>query len=397
MAGGHHIHRQSLILEAPGLDPKDGWYDRLARLHEFRIVPALEASLDGADDGTVRLIDRLEIEITVEGADRMEEAVSRQLKARLDRVLQAPPAPATDQRQTRFAQLLSYLRTGNLPWAAASPRDLRALFREWLADADHAQWTALFREWRQRPTVFLGRCTQVNANWEGEAWRILLNLLPEEPASRSLAAVPPGDPADWVPVLDRLFGGEAKPSGGPTPGHRQTDRETPSSEPAPYPPEPDPPSWPVGNAGLVILHPYLRYLMDQVGCTDPGRAATLFHYLVYGNSDCGEWDLPLTKVLLGYHPSDFLLPAPFLEASDQAAADELLAGVIGHWKALKNTGIHAFRDAFLLRPGALIRQAPGWRLTVEQRPQDLLLERLPWGIGLVRTTAMREVLHVDWR
>ncbi|PPK87915.1 hypothetical protein CLV84_0874 [Neolewinella xylanilytica] len=397
MRRGHHIHRQSLILDAPDLKPQDGWYDRLARLQEFRILPALEHSLDQADDGSVRLIDRLEIEVTIANAERLEAEVARQIQAQLSKALAVPSARTSPQHHARFDQLLDYLHTGNLPWGAASGADLRELVRSWLAAASEWEWTLLFRAWRKSPAVFLGRCTQVQCNWEGESWQELTRRLADDPESSPVPNSAPKQAAAWQAALERLFSAKTRPK-----ARLVCPPETdPIEEVRPEHPSkaetPSPPAWHPANAGIVILHPYLDYLLRQVDCDDLPRAATLFHYLVHGSADCSEWDLPLTKVLLGLHPDDFLEPAMELAPSDRVAADELLKGVIGHWAVLKNTGIHAFRDAFLLRSGALSWHAPGWRLTVEEKPQDLLLERLPWSIRLVRSKRMRQTLHVDWR
>ena len=76
--------------------------------------------------------------------------------------------------------------------------------------------------------------------------------------------------------------------------------------------------------------------------------------------------------------------------------EALLAAVIGHWSALKNTSVPGLRTAFVERPGLLRAIEGGWRLNVERQPHDILLERLPWSISLVRLPWMDRPLFVEW-
>ena len=85
-----------------------------------------------------------------------------------------------------------------------------------------------------------------------------------------------------------------------------------------------------------------------------------------------------------------------LSAEQKAEAQDLLASVIEHWSALKNTSPSGLREAFLQRDGRLADRPDGWKLTVEQRPVDVLLSSLPWGLSIVRLPWMAAPLWVDW-
>ena len=92
-----------------------------------------------------------------------------------------------------------------------------------------------------------------------------------------------------------------------------------------------------------------------------------------------------------------------LASSELQVLEELLKAVIAHWKAIGSTSVLGLRESFLQRDGRLQRQdksegdLPVWRLKVEARAFDMLLDRLPWGFGLIRLPWMQGVLHVDWR
>ena len=85
-----------------------------------------------------------------------------------------------------------------------------------------------------------------------------------------------------------------------------------------------------------------------------------------------------------------------LAAGDRMAGDELMAALLLHWKALRSASPRWLREQFLLRDGKLEQTDDGWRLTIERRAQDVLLSKLPWGIGLIRLPWLPQLLHVHW-
>lgn len=166
------------------------------------------------------------------------------------------------------------------------------------------------------------------------------------------------------------------------------------------------PAWPVHAAGLVLLHPFLPQLFAELELTAGDgslpasalpRAAALLHWLASGEAPPGEFVLGLIKPLLGLHPDD---PLPVdendLAPGDLAEGEALLAAVIEHWTALRNTSVDALRLSFLQRRG-LLRPAPaGWALHPDCESFDLLLGLLPWGISIVRLPWMTAPIFVEW-
>ncbi len=162
----------------------------------------------------------------------------------------------------------------------------------------------------------------------------------------------------------------------------------------------------LAGAGGVILHPFLAELFRRRGLLAAGaraqfrdeaarhHAVHLLGHLTFGG-EAPEYDLLLPKLLCGLPWEE--LPAPAaLDDDDRAACDELLAAVLGHWQALRSTSAAWLREQFFLREGKLEPVDQGWKLTVERRGQDVLLDRLPWGLGTVRLPWLAEVLHVRW-
>ncbi len=85
---------------------------------------------------------------------------------------------------------------------------------------------------------------------------------------------------------------------------------------------------------------------------------------------------------------------------DRAEAEQLLAAVIAHWSALKNTSVNGLRESFLKRDAILTRSASasdgGWLLQVERKTLDILLDSIPWGYNQVRLPWNDYIIMVEW-
>ncbi len=161
----------------------------------------------------------------------------------------------------------------------------------------------------------------------------------------------------------------------------------------------------ITNAGLVLLHPFLSGLFENVGYTDKNqwisedlhqRALLLTQFLITGNDEYPEFDLLLNKILTGYPLDDSLPVEIVLSDFEKGEAADLLQAVINHWKALKNTSIAGLQNTFLQREGKILKKESGWLLQVEQKAFDILLDKIPWGFSTIKTFWMDEILSVEW-
>ncbi|ALV07062.1 contractile injection system tape measure protein [Roseateles depolymerans] len=172
----------------------------------------------------------------------------------------------------------------------------------------------------------------------------------------------------------------------------------------------------VGNAGLVLLHPYLPHLFQRLGlCDGPRfkdeaaaqRAALLLEAVVMETADDGaaeplhldavESALGLNKLICGL-PMHQPLPREWtLSPEERQVIHGLLTAVIQHWRVLGSTQVNGLRQTFLRRSGLLSRDQDGWRLKVNPGPFDMLIDHLPWGYSVLKFGWMEGVLHVDWR
>jgi hypothetical protein len=160
-------------------------------------------------------------------------------------------------------------------------------------------------------------------------------------------------------------------------------------------------------AGLVLLHPFLPKLFESAGLLragEPGlswaelpRAAALLHWLATGRDEVLEFELGFVKVLLGRRPEEpLLVDGSVLTAADREEGEALLQAAVQHWRALKGTTPAGLRASFLQRGGLLREDDAGWRLQVEPAAFDLLLDHLPWGIGVVKLPWMTRPVFTEW-
>jgi Contractile injection system tape measure protein len=159
----------------------------------------------------------------------------------------------------------------------------------------------------------------------------------------------------------------------------------------------------INNAGLVLLHPFLPQLFEGTGIAkdgqiiDPERAVQLLHYLATGHKTTPEEELVLPKILCGIPVEMPIDLQPCLRTKDIEEADALLLAAIRHWSVLQNTSPDGLRGTFLLRPGKLTSTPDGaWTLQVEYQSVDILLAQLPWGISMIQSAWMLNMLMVNW-
>jgi len=163
----------------------------------------------------------------------------------------------------------------------------------------------------------------------------------------------------------------------------------------------------VSSAGLVLLHPFLVRLFRAIGivagdaaevpAAELPRAAAALHWLATRSDEPPEFELPLVKLLLGLDPgTPLIVGGGLLSESDRAEAAALLSAVIEHWTALGRTSVEGLRGSFLRRTGLLRDGDDGWHLQVLPEGFDVLLDRLPWGIGVIRLPWMPRPIFVEW-
>lgn len=166
--------------------------------------------------------------------------------------------------------------------------------------------------------------------------------------------------------------------------------------------------FPIGNAGLCLLAPWLIRLFGMLGYLDEERrklkdtaskirAVFLLQYLVYGEErEYRESELNLNRLLSGLSRHVPLPKRLSLAENEKQTADSMVAGVKANWPQLKGTSVRGFRQSFIARNGTLEQQEERWLLTVEKKTHDILLESVPWSFRLIRLPWLKKYIQIVW-
>lgn len=160
----------------------------------------------------------------------------------------------------------------------------------------------------------------------------------------------------------------------------------------------------IDNAGLIILHPFIKTLFKKLGLIDnenwinrnkQHKAVLLTQYLVNGQETFFENELILNKILCGMPVEEVINTKIKLTKKDKEKCNSLLQAVTEHWKPMNKSTVRALQETFLQRSGKLDITA-NYELWVEEKGYDILLEQLPWGINMIKTSWMEEYLICNW-
>jgi hypothetical protein len=165
----------------------------------------------------------------------------------------------------------------------------------------------------------------------------------------------------------------------------------------------------VENAGLALTSPFLPHLLDRLGVLSEAdgrqviageaaarRAVNLLQYLADGRTEAPEATLTLNKLLCGLSPEVVVGPLTEPATEDLALCDSLLAALIAAWPAVGSISVAGLRETFLQRQGRLVHGEGRWRLAVQRKSLDGLVDQVPWALSPVLQRWMSEPVDVRW-
>ncbi len=161
----------------------------------------------------------------------------------------------------------------------------------------------------------------------------------------------------------------------------------------------------VQNAGLVLLHPFLKSFFKkndflnekgQIKISEQQRAVQTLHFIATGNKEFFEGNLVIEKFICGIPLKMPIQRENLLSEKIKAESLHLLQEVIRQWPALKKTSPDGLRQMYIQRNGKLFQKENNFKLIVEQKIQDVLLERINWNISVVKIPWRKELLFVEW-
>lgn len=162
----------------------------------------------------------------------------------------------------------------------------------------------------------------------------------------------------------------------------------------------------IHNAGLVLLHPFLKnFLINTRIAESSGKiedknlelAVQAFHFIATGHESEFEAELVFEKFLCGLPVHYPIIRESLLTAELRSEAEEMLTQVIKQWPALKNTSPKGLRESFIQRNGILVETEKGYNLSVEANSWDILLDRLPWNYSIISWYLIDKLIFVEWQ
>ena len=93
-----------------------------------------------------------------------------------------------------------------------------------------------------------------------------------------------------------------------------------------------------------------------------------------------------------------VIPGIEITAKEDEECENLLRNLVAQWEAPKSASPEAIRSTFLQREGLVCKEgwSGGWKVTVERNSFDVLLDKLPWGLSMIKFPWNRFLIHVEW-
>ncbi|HTN06765.1 contractile injection system tape measure protein [Agriterribacter sp.] len=162
----------------------------------------------------------------------------------------------------------------------------------------------------------------------------------------------------------------------------------------------------VYDAGMVLIHPFLSALFNRLQWLSQGKfndehcrqkALYVLHYAATGREEAEEYELVVPKILCNWPLAMPVQKDMELKKEELLEADNMLRAVIDQWKVLQNTSPDGLREGFLQRKGKYFKRNDKRYLQIESTSIDVLLDQLPWNLGIIKLPWMKDMLWVEWR
>jgi len=160
----------------------------------------------------------------------------------------------------------------------------------------------------------------------------------------------------------------------------------------------------IQNAGLILIHPFIKTFFEHCDLldpktqklTDPERCAHLLHYIATGKTNAAEYDMIFEKFLCNIPMNQTINRHIKLSRKHKTQAKNVIESVQHNWAPMKKSSAALLQNEFFQRSGKLVIADHEYTLTVERKTQDILLEKLAWGIGLVKLPWKKKFMFVNW-
>lgn len=160
----------------------------------------------------------------------------------------------------------------------------------------------------------------------------------------------------------------------------------------------------VQNAGLILIHPFIKTLFEYCDLLhpktyqliDPQLCAHLLHYIATGKTNAPEYDMVFEKFLCNIPINQTINRHIKLSRKHKTQAKNVIESVQHNWNPMKKSSIALLQNEFFQRSGKLVASEHDYTLTVERKTQDILLDKLGWGISLIKLPWQEKFIFVNW-
>lgn len=160
----------------------------------------------------------------------------------------------------------------------------------------------------------------------------------------------------------------------------------------------------IQNGGLILIHPFIKTFFEHCNLlntktqqlVDPELCAHLLHYIATGKTNAPEYDMIFEKFLCNIPANKTINRHIKLSRKHKTEAENVIESVKHNWNSMKKSSSALLQNEFFQRSGKLTVTDYDCTLTVERKTQDILLNRLPWGIGFVKLPWKEKFIFVNW-
>jgi hypothetical protein len=160
----------------------------------------------------------------------------------------------------------------------------------------------------------------------------------------------------------------------------------------------------VNNAGLLLIHPFLKSLFDNCKLLDkdntinnPEVAAHLLHYIATGQEQDYENAMTFEKFLCNIPIAQPIERNIVLSEEMKKEAALMLKAVLSNWDIMKTSSEELLQNEFLRRPGKLsINGDESPVIIIERKTQDILLDKLSWNLSIIKLAWKKRIIYVNW-
>lgn len=160
----------------------------------------------------------------------------------------------------------------------------------------------------------------------------------------------------------------------------------------------------VQNAGLILIHPFIKTFFEHCDLlhpetqqlTDPELGAHLLHYIATGKTNAPEHDMIFEKFLCYIPMNQSINRHIKLSRKHKTQAKNVIESVLHNWNPMRKSSPGLLQNEFFQRSGKLLVTDFDYTLTIERKAQDILLDKLSWGIGLFKLPWQEKFIFVNW-